>query len=188
MAHPDILKDPPQGYRAIPAPSRQGKRTGKKGEPVMKENPLVKIKAFGQSIWIDYIRQQMITSGELQQLIDEDGLSGMTSNPSIFDKVISGSHDYDDDIRAMALEDRSIDEIYQALTVEDVQRAADLFRPVYDRSEGRDGFVSLEVNPHLAHDAHATISEARRLWATLDRPNVFIKVPATLEGLPAIKG
>lgn len=153
----------------------------------MKENPLVKVKAFGQSIWIDYIRRQMITSGELQQLIDQDGLSGMTSNPSIFQKAISGSRDYDYDIRAMALEGRSIEEIYQALTVEDVQQAADLFRPVYQKSEGRDGFVSLEVNPHLAHDTHATISEARRLWATLDRPNVFIKVPATLEGLPAIK-
>jgi transaldolase len=153
----------------------------------MKENPLLKLHSFGQSIWLDYLRRGMLLSGELQQLIDEDGLMGMTSNPSIFEKAIGGSHDYDDAIAALALEDRSVDEIYQALTVEDVQRAADLFRPVYDRTEGQDGFVSLEVSPHLAHDTEGTIAEARRLWKALDRPNVMIKVPATLEGLPAIQ-
>ena len=111
----------------------------------------------------------------------------MTSNPSIFDKAISGSPDYDDDIRTLAREGKSLQEIYEALTVADVQRAADLFRPLHDHLSGADGFVSLEVNPHLAHDTHGTIVEARRLWAKLDRPNVFIKVPATLEGLPAIR-
>ena len=131
----------------------------------MKENPLLKLQTFGQSIWMDYIRRHMITSGELKQLIEEDGLRGVTSNPSIFEKAISGSHDYDDSIRAMALEGKRIEEIYQALTVEDIQRAADLFRPTYNRLKGRDGFVSLEVNPHLAHDTEGTISEARLLWS-----------------------
>jgi transaldolase/glucose-6-phosphate isomerase len=153
----------------------------------MRENPLLKLQTFGQSIWMDYIRRHMMTSGELKRLIEEDGLRGVTSNPSIFEKAIAGSHDYGDAIRAMALEDKSVEEIYQALTVEDIQRAADLFRPTYDRLEGRDGFVSLEVNPHLAHDTEGTISEARLLWSRLNRPNVMIKVPATQEGLPAIR-
>ena len=153
----------------------------------MQENPLIKLTNLGQAIWLDYIRRQMIDSGELQRYIDADGLRGVTSNPSIFDKAISGSPDYDDDIRALAREGQSLQEIYEALTVADVQRAADLFRPLHDHLSGADGFVSLEVNPHLAHDTHGTIAEARRLWAKLDRPNVFIKVPATLEGLPAIR-
>jgi transaldolase len=153
----------------------------------MKENPLIRLTGLGQSIWLDFISRQLIDSGELQRLIDADGLRGMTSNPSIFDKAISGSHDYDDDIRAQVLEGKSLQEIYEALTVADVQRAADVFRPLHNRLQGADGFVSLEVNPHLAHDTHGTIAEARRLWAKLDRPNVFIKVPATLEGLPAIR-
>ena len=153
----------------------------------MKENPLLKLRQWGQSIWMDYIRRQLITSGELQRLIEEDGLLGVTSNPSIFDKAIAGSHDYDHSIRAMALQDKSPEEIYHALTIEDIQRSADLFRPQYDKLDGRDGFVSLEVSPRLAHDTAATIAEARELWAALDRPNVMIKVPATREGLPAIK-
>ena len=153
----------------------------------MKENPLLKLTSLGQSIWLDYISRQLIVSGELQRLIDADGLRGVTSNPSIFDKAISGSRDYDADIRQMAGEGRSIEEIYEALTVADVQRAADVFRPLYDRLAGADGFISLEVNPHLAHDTPGTIAEARRLWGKLNRPNVFIKVPATREGLPAIR-
>jgi transaldolase/glucose-6-phosphate isomerase len=153
----------------------------------MKENPLLKLQTFGQSIWMDYIRRHMMTSGELKQLIEEDGLRGVTSNPSIFEKAIAGSHDYDEAIRALALEGKSIEEIYQTLTVGDVQRAADLFRPIYHRLNGRDGFVSLEVNPHLAHDTEGTISEARVLWSSVSRPNIMIKVPATREGLPAIR-
>jgi transaldolase/glucose-6-phosphate isomerase len=153
----------------------------------MKENPLLRLRQFGQSIWMDYIRRQLITSGELQRLIEEDGLRGVTSNPSIFEKAIAGSHDYDHSIRAMALEGKSPEEIYHALTVDDIQRAADLCRPQYDKLDGRDGFVSLEVSPKLAHDTAATIAEARELWAVLDRPNVMIKVPATREGLPAIQ-
>jgi transaldolase len=153
----------------------------------MKENPLLKLSAFGQSIWLDYIRRQMIDSGELKKLIDDDGLRGVTSNPAIFQKAIAGNDDYDEAIRALAQAGKSAAEIYQVLTLEDVQRAADLFRPLYDRVEGRDGFVSLEVNPHLAHDTEGTIKEARRLWQALGRPNVLIKVPATKAGLPAIK-
>jgi len=153
----------------------------------MKQNPLLKIQEFGQSIWQDYIQRNIILSGELKQLIDEDGIRGVTSNPSIFDTAIAGSHDYDDDIRAMALEGKSIEEIYRFLTVRDVRQAADLFRPLYDGSEGKHGFVSLEVNPHLARNVDSTIQEARDLWRALDRPNVFIKVPATREGLSCIR-
>ena len=151
----------------------------------MKENPLSNLEAFGQSIWMDFIRRGTISSGELKQLIEEDGLSGVTSNPSIFEKAIAGSHDYDDAIRKLALEGKSVDQIYAALTVEEIQRSADLFRPVYDRLDGADGFVSLEVSPYLARDTDKTIADARRLWVAVTRPNVMIKVPATIEGLPA---
>jgi transaldolase len=153
----------------------------------MKKNPLKELGALGQSIWLDYIRRDLISSGGLRRLIEEDGLRGMTSNPSIFEKAIVDSHDYDEDIRAMSLEGKSARIIYEALSQRDVQSAADEFRPVYDTTDGKDGYVSLEVNPHLAHDTKGTIEEARRLWAALKRPNVFIKVPATFDGLPAIQ-
>ena len=153
----------------------------------MKDNPLRKLETLGQSIWLDYIRRDLIVSGELRRLIEEDGLRGMTSNPSIFEKAIAGSHDYDEDIRVMVLEGKSVKAIYEALSQRDVQSAADEFRPLYDKTEGIDGYVSLEVNPHLAHDTRGTMEEARRLWAALNRPNVFIKVPATAEGLPVIQ-
>jgi transaldolase len=153
----------------------------------MKRNPLLKLEHFGQSIWMDFIQRGMIVSGELKRLIEEDGLGGVTSNPSIFEKAIAESHDYDDAISALALAGRTVDQIYAALTVEDIQRSADLFRPLYDRLDGADGFVSLEVSPHLAHDTNRTIAEARRLWSAVARPNVMIKVPGTREGLPAIQ-
>jgi transaldolase len=153
----------------------------------MKENPLRKLSTFGQSIWLDYIRRQMVDSGELKKLIDDDGLKGVTSNPAIFQKAIAGSTDYDEAIRSLALAGKGVEEIYQVLTVEDVQQAADLFRPVYDREQGRDGFISLEVDPHLAQDTEGTVKEARHLWQVLGRPNVLIKVPATKEGLPAVR-
>ena len=153
----------------------------------MNGNPLLKVYTFGQSIWLDLLRRGMVASGELERLIDEDGLRGMTSNPTIFDKAIGGSQDYEEAIRSLTLEGKSVEEIYEALTLEDVQRAADEFRPLYERSQGGDGFVSLEVSPHLAHDTQRTMVEARRLWQALDRPNVMIKVPATPEGLPAIR-
>lgn len=153
----------------------------------MKDNPLVQLEKHGQSIWLDYIRRDLIVSGELRRLIKEDGLRGMTSNPSIFEKAIVDSRDYHADIQSMAKTGMDAKAIYEALSQRDVQMAADEFRPVYDNTDGKDGYVSLEVNPHLAHDTDGTIEEARRLWNALDRPNVFIKVPATLEGLLAIK-
>ena len=153
----------------------------------MKTNPLLQLQTFGQSIWVDFISRGMIVSGELRKLIDEDGLRGVTSNPSIFNKAFADTHDYDQAIRALADEGRNTREIYQVLTLEDVRSAADVFRSVQAGTDGRDGFVSLEVSPHLAHDTEGTIAEARRLWTALDRPNVLIKVPATLEGLPAIR-
>ena len=153
----------------------------------MKANPLKQLEKFGQSIWLDYIRRDLITGGGLRRLIEEDGLRGMTSNPAIFEKAILESHDYDADIQAMVREGKDAKEIYEAISLHDVQSAADEFRPLYDRTDGRDGFVSLEVNPHLAHDTKGTIDEARRLRDALDRPNALIKVPATLEGLPAIR-
>ena len=153
----------------------------------MKNNPLKQLETLGQSIWLDYIRRDLISSGELRRLIEEDGLRGMTSNPSIFEKAIAESHIYDQDIRDMALRKKDVKAIYETLSQRDVQNAADEFRPVYEKTDDEDGYVSLEVNPHLAHDTKGTIEEARRLWAALNRPNVFIKVPATSDGLPAIR-
>jgi len=150
-------------------------------------NPVARLASLGQSIWLDFIHREMITSGRLSQLIDEDGLCGLTSNPKIFEKAIVESDDYDDAVRELAHQGRTAREIYDAISIEDVQNAADLFRPTFDRSDRRHGFVSLEVNPHLAHDTDGTIAEARRLWRTVDRPNLLIKVPGTQEGLPAIR-
>ncbi len=141
----------------------------------MSKNPLQKLEDFGQSPWLDFIRRHLITSGELQRLIDQDGLKGVTSNPAIFDKAIEGSDDYDEAIRALANQNKSVEEIYQNITVEDIQWAADVFYPLYEKVDGQDGYVSLEVNPHLARDTDGTIAEARRLWKTAGRPNIFIK-------------
>jgi transaldolase len=159
-------------------PDREGK---------MKPNALVQLGTLGQSIWLDYIRRDLIAGGELKRLIEEDGLRGMTSNPAIFEKAIDESHDYDEDIRTQTLAGKDAKAIYETISQRDVQSAADVFRPLYDRTDGADGYVSLEVNPHLARNTAGTIEEARRLWSALNRPNVFIKVPATIEGLPAIQ-
>ena len=153
----------------------------------MVNNPLRKLQALGQSIWIDFIRRETTTSGELQQLIEQDGVSGVTSNPSIFEKAIAEGHEYESAIQRLISEGMTVDEIYQRLTVEDIQMVADVLRPVYDRTAGGDGFVSLEVSPGLANDTAGTIEEARRLWSLVDRSNVMIKVPATQQGLPAIR-
>jgi transaldolase len=153
----------------------------------MSGNPLQQLGTLGQSIWLDYIRRDLISSGQLKHLIEEDGLRGMTSNPSIFEKAIVESHDYDEEIRALALQGKDAAAIYETLSQRDVESAADQFRPLYDKTNGKDGYVSLEVNPHLAHDTQGTVKEARRLWAALNRPNVFIKVPATADGLPVIQ-
>jgi len=153
----------------------------------MKANPLRRLGELGQSVWMDFIRRGMIMSGELSRLIQEDGLRGITSNLSIFEKAISESHDYDEAIQSMVRQGKSVDLIYQGLTIEDIQITADLLIPVHQQTDGRDGFVSLEVSPHLAHDSVGTIAEARRLWLAVHRPNVMIKVPGTPEGLPAIR-
>jgi len=153
----------------------------------MKDNPLKKLETLGQSIWLDYIRRDLIVSGELRRLIEEDGLRGMTSNPSIFEKAIADSNIYDQDIREMALKKKDVKAVYETISQRDVQNAADEFRSVYEKTDDEDGYVSLEVNPHLAHDTKGTIEEARRLWTALNRPNVFIKVPATSYSLPAIQ-
>jgi len=141
---------------------------------------------LGQSVWLDYLRRGMLQSGELQRMID-DGLRGMTSNPTIFEHAIGGSTDYDEALSRVAASSRTDREVFDLVAVEDVRTAADLFRPVYDGSQGADGFVSLEVSPTLARDTPGTIGEARRLWAAVDRPNVMIKVPGTREGWPAIE-
>lgn len=153
----------------------------------MKENPLLSIQKFDQSIWLDFIERKMISSGRLKKLIDEDGLRGVTSNPKIFKDAIAEGEEYENNIRALAQKNKSREEIYETLTVGDIRQTADLFRPLYDSSEWRHGFVSLEVNPHLARDIDGTLEEARRLWFALERPNVFIKVPATQEGLTCIQ-
>jgi len=147
---------------------------------------LHELTGLGQSIWYDNIRRALIDSGELQELLDR-GVMGVTSNPSIFEKAIAGSADYDAAIQRLAAEGKSADGIYEALALEDIQRTADLLRPIYDRTHGRDGYVSLEVSPTLAHDSGGTVAEARRLYGALDRPNVMIKVPATPAGIPAVR-
>ncbi len=151
-------------------------------------NPLKQLLKYGQSVWLDYIRRNLITSGELKRLIEEDGLRGMTSNPSIFEKAIAGSTDYTDFLNSLkGRTDLDAKARYELLAIRDIQDATDLMRPVYDEAKRKDGFVSLEVSPYLAHDTEGTIAEARRLWKSVGRDNVMIKVPGTPEGLPAIK-
>lgn len=152
----------------------------------MKLNPLKKLETFGQSIWLDYIKRDLITSGKLNQLIAEDGLKGITSNPSIFEKAIAESNDYEDLIQKMKSDGKDVNFVYEALTQKDVVEAADKFRTLYNSTQGKDGYVSLEVNPHLAYDTKGSIEEARRLWKAVSRPNIMIKIPGTKEGLPAI--
>ena len=154
--------------------------------PGPRTNPLVRLGELGQSPWYDYITRDLVTSGALARLIAEDGLRGMTSNPTIFEKAIAGSRLYDDEIRIQADAGRSAQGIFEHLAVADVRAACDAFAPVYEASGGGDGLVSLEVAPTLANDAAATIQEAERLWRSLDRPNAMIKIPGTSEGLPAI--
>ncbi|GAB4418931.1 MAG: bifunctional transaldolase/phosoglucose isomerase [Anaerolineae bacterium] len=147
-------------------------------------NPLIEVQKYGQSIWMDYIKRSLITSGELERLI-ADGIMGMTSNPTIFAKAIGDSEEYDEAISALL--DRDVLEIYEALAIADIQAAADVLRPVYERTQGEDGYVSLEVSPLLAYDTQQTLSEAKRLFQTVNRPNVMIKIPGTPQGLPAIE-
>jgi transaldolase len=146
---------------------------------------LIELEKMGQSIWLDYIKRSLLTSGELKQLVDK-GLRGVTSNPAIFEKAIAGSNDYDDDLKQLVKADGSIEQIYEALAVKDIALATDTLRGVYDSTNGKDGYVSLEVSPELAYETEKTVAEAKRLFETVNRPNVMIKVPATKEGLPAI--
>jgi len=152
-------------------------------------NPLKELAGQGQSIWLDYIRRNMLRSGELKRMVDEDGIRGVTSNPTIFEKAIAGSTDYDDALREMLAKDGNseVGKLYESLAIEDIQMAADVLRSVYDATNGDDGYVSLEVSPHLAHDTQGTISEAKRLRAAVGRPNLMIKVPGTPAGIPAIE-
>src|SRR5262245_21263333 len=152
-------------------------------------NALKELAGQGQSIWLDYIRRNMLRSGELKRLVDEDGIRGVTSNPTIFEKAIAGSTDYDDALRALLAKDSTteVGKLYEPLAIEDIQAATDVLRSVYDSTGGDDGYVSLEVSPHLANDTQATIGEAKRLRGLVNRPNLMIKVPATPAGIPAIE-
>jgi transaldolase len=151
-------------------------------------NPLVQLQEYGQAVWLDYIRRNMLApGGDLERLIEQDGLRGMTANPTIFQQAIAAGDDYDAAIEQLVGRGTEPLQIYEALVAEDIRSACDLFRPLYDATGGADGFVSLEVAPSLAHDTTGTIDEARRFWRMVDRPNLMIKVPGTDEGAPAVE-
>jgi transaldolase / glucose-6-phosphate isomerase len=157
-------------------------------DPKATKNPLQELLAYGQSMWLDYIRRDLFTSGKLKQMIENDGLRGMTSNPAIFEKAIADSSLYDDILKSLASRsDLDATGRFEQIAIRDIQDAADILRPVYDESKARDGYVSLEVSPYLAGETQKTIEEARRLWKAVNRENVMIKVPGTPEGLPAIR-
>jgi len=153
----------------------------------MKKSNIKQIHDFGQSIWLDFIDRKIMDSGALQKMIDEDGIRGVTSNPAIFEKAITSSSDYDEDVLKLASKKSSNDDIFYGLAIKDIQRATDFFKPIYEASKGEDGYVSLEVSPHLARDTKGTIKQAMELWKAVDRKNVMIKIPGTKEGLPAIR-
>jgi transaldolase / glucose-6-phosphate isomerase len=150
-------------------------------------NPLRALLEFGQSPWMDYVRRDLLTSGALKKLIQEDGLMGMTSNPTIFEKAITGSKDYSDILESPEAKKLDAKGVYEKIAIRDVQDATDIFKPVYQQTKRRDGYVSLEVSPLLANDTQGSIDEARRLWKSVGRENVMIKIPGTKEGLPAIR-
>jgi transaldolase len=149
-------------------------------------NPLLQLKDQGQSVWYDNIDRAQLASGQFKKMLDEDGVVGVTANPTIFEKSISAGHAYDQQITELVKEGKSSNEIYEAVVISDIRTVADLLRPIYDSTEGKDGYVSLEVSPELAHDTQGTINEAERFWKMVDRPNLMIKIPATPEGIPAI--
>ncbi len=153
----------------------------------MSTSPILKVKEFGQSIWIDYLNRNLLESGELKTLIDTYGLGGLTSNPAIFEKAIAGSDVYNSSIEAAVREEKSAQEIYESLIFADIRRACDVFQPVYQQTNGKDGYVSIEVSPELARDTQGTIAEARRFYQAIDRQNVMIKIPGTLEGIAAVE-
>jgi len=150
-------------------------------------NPLLQIKTQGQSVWYDNIDRAQLASGAFKRLLDEDGVVGVTANPTIFEKSISSGHAYDEQITQLIREGKNTNEIYEALVIQDIRTVADLLRPIYERTNGQDGYVSLEVSPELAHNTEGTLSEARRFWNAVARPNLMIKIPATPAGIPAIE-
>ncbi len=150
-------------------------------------NPLKGLLGYGQSPWMDYVRRDLLTSGQLKKYIDNDGLRGMTSNPAIFEKAITGSNLYGDILNSPEAKKLDANGVFEKIAFRDIQEACDIFRPVYEETKRRDGYVSLEVSPFLGYDTKATIAEAHRLWKGVNRPNVMIKIPGTPEGLPAIR-
>ena len=153
----------------------------------MNGNALVQLKSLGQSIWLDWFRRGMLTSGELKSFMDEDGVSGATSNSSVFERVVTGSHDYDDILRTLAFRGKTADDIYWTLAIGDAQQACDVLRPIYDQTNGKDGFVSLDILPRPVHDTSGILVESREMWAEVDRPNLMVRLPGTSEALPAIQ-
>jgi transaldolase len=149
-------------------------------------NSLLQLQQQGQSVWYDNIDRSQLASGEFKRLLDENGILGVTANPTIFEKSISHGHAYDEQISQLISEGKSTNEIYEAVIIQDIRTVADLLRPIYDRSDGKDGYVSLEVSPELAHDTEGTVKEAARFWNMVERPNLMIKIPATPEGIPAV--
>src|ERR1051325_1445664 len=150
-------------------------------------NPLIRLQQLGQSPWHDNIRRQLLTSGALRKMVDDGDITGLTSNPTIFEQAIANSTDYDQDLHRLAREGKSAEQIFDAFAIEDIRNAADVFAPVFERTGGEDGYVSMEVMPRLANDTQATIQEARRLWSAVNRPNLMVKIPATPQGVPAIE-
>ena len=150
-------------------------------------NPLLELKQLGQSVWYDNIDRGQIQSGQYQRILTDNGVVGVTSNPTIFGKAISSGHAYDEQISQLLSEGKDTSDVYEAVVVQDIRTVADMLRPVFERTEGQDGYVSLEVSPDLSHDTEGTLSEARRFWKMVGRPNLMIKIPATPEGIPAIK-
>lgn len=150
-------------------------------------NPLLQLKDHGQSVWYDNIDRAQLASGQFKKMLEEDGIQGVTANPTIFQKSISSGHAYDEQMQQLISEGKSTNEIYEALVIKDIRTVADLLRPIYDSTEGLDGYVSLEVSPDLSRDTDGTIAEAARFWKMVNRPNLMIKIPATTEGIPAIR-
>ena len=150
-------------------------------------NPLFQMKKEGQSPWYDNLDRSQLQSGQFKRLLDEDGITGVTSNPTIFQKSISHGNAYDEQMTELIRGGKNTSDIYEALIIQDIQTAADMLRPIYDRTNRQDGFVSLEVSPDLSHDTEATLSEVRRFWKMVNRPNLMVKIPATPEGIPAVR-
>jgi transaldolase len=161
--------------------------TPEKAQTIGTQNALLGLQKYGQSVWLDYIRRNIILNGDLQKLIDQDGLRGITSNPSIFEKAIAGSNDYTDLLTELGKQGLPTGQIYERIVVRDIQDSADKLLPVYKSTNRRDGYVSLEVSPTLARDTQGTIEEARRLWKAVNRPNIMIKVPGTPEGVEPVR-